>query len=171
MRKPPLLDSVVQLYSLERQGVSAIYTQGGLLLTATVAVAAGLYNTATVDRLDPHAVTLARDLLLVLSCLDVILIALAVWHIARGIIPRAKYPRNRINQLVSRLQSGEKDDARDENALLALERLLSDAAEQYQAVNEARQVSIRKAFEMLLASVVVLGAGNLVVWFGSVYGG
>ena len=171
MSKPPLLDTVVQLYSLERQGVSVIYTQGGLLLTATVIVAAALFNTATAARLSPDAITLARDALLLLSFVNVVLIAFTIWYIALGILPKTKYPRNRINQIITRLQNGEKDEVRDTSAMLALERLLAEAAEIYQEVNEVRSVCIKSAFQFLLLSVIALGACNLVVWFNAVYGG
>ncbi len=171
MSKQRLIDSVIQIYSIERQAVSSLYTQAGFLLTGSIAISAALAAVATSERLSYSDVSLSRDILLVFSMATLISVIISVVYVAVGVLPRTKYPKNRINDVVARLKSGEGTDERVEKALDALERLYSEASEMYQTQNELRAIKLKQAFKFLIAASGFLAVSWITVLSTQMYGG
>lgn len=165
MTKQEFRSTILQLHATERLAMSTLYTQVGLLLTATLAIGAAVSSIANVEITRQAGRRFDCGLLTTVLVGAVFCLAMSVFHLYRAGMPRTKYPVVNIDD-VSRIldekcANGDSPDEQYDRANDCLAKLFRDATQKYRAVNEQRKVSVQKGIRWLAWAVVLAGTGAI----------
>lgn len=170
--------AVLQLYLAERQGMSTLYAQVGLLLTGAVALGAAIHVVAdpqitrlSAERFDCGLMTSA--LVAATACL-----VAAVAHLYAAAMPRTAYPVVNVNKLTEILKEkcadGVDDTSHYDKAVKSLTDLLRSAANDYRTLNEKRKASVQKGTRWLVWAGALVGIAaffsHLIAVLGAING-
>lgn len=167
-------DFAVRMHELSEARTANIYVAGAICLTTIAAIGAGAYALVDVGILSLWRYDLLAAMYGLFILIQVVLIAMSAFLLARAVIPRTSYQALRLSGIIknafsSHVQTGAPNSAND-NSLSAVNdprldlilQRLSDAANHNDPINEKRMRSLKRCFIMITGSACVLGVHAII---------